>query len=230
MIADAPAARQHERMTPDLRKEQQATLARPRRRYSLAAKTFFLSMDLLAGKKTTLAKAKLVEMLASVPYRAWESRQYAHLTRCYRVQARVEKARAIIVWSRAAQDNEHGHLLAIHEKMKEDGVRDPWYLSAAFTFLAIGLYASFSRLLARLSWRRALRFNAEFEDHAEHVYARFVVDHPEWEQQPPASELAQAYADLPSWADVFRRIGLDEREHMQGSLFFSDGPPSAVSG
>ncbi len=29
----------------DLKKEQQASLARPRRKYSLAAKLFFLSMD-----------------------------------------------------------------------------------------------------------------------------------------------------------------------------------------
>jgi len=208
-------------MNIDLGKEQQASLSRPRRRYSLAAKAFFLSMDLITGKKTTLAKAKLVEMLASVPYRAWEFRQYALLTRCFRDRAQVEKAREIIAWSRAAQDNEHWHLLVIHEKMKEDGCRDPWYLSAAFTIPAIGFYALFSKLLARLSPRRAFLFNAEFEDHAEHVYAHFVLEHPEWERQPLANDQAKAYADLPTWADAFRRIGLDEREHMDRSIHFS---------
>lgn len=46
-------------MNIDLWKEQQASLARPHCKYSLAAKLFFLSMDLITGKKTTLAKAKL---------------------------------------------------------------------------------------------------------------------------------------------------------------------------
>ena len=38
------------------------------------------------------------------------------------------------------------------------------------------------------SIRRAFLFNAEFEDHAEHVYAQCVDEHPEWEQQPVNDE------------------------------------------
>ena len=59
----------------DLKNEQQASRVRPRYPYSAAARVFFVSMDLLTGKKTTLAKAKLVEKLAPVPYRAWERRE-----------------------------------------------------------------------------------------------------------------------------------------------------------
>ena len=211
-------------MNTDLKREKQAVLARPRPKYSLAAKFFFLSMDLLAGKKTTLAKAKLLEMLASVPYRAWECRQYVRLTRYYRDQDSVQKARDIIAWSRAAQDNEHWHLLVLHEKMKEDRCRDPWFLSTPFVFFSIGFYTMFSRLLARVSLRRAFLFNAEFEHHAERVYARFVEEHPEWEQQTLANGLVRAYADLPNWAGVFRRIGLDERGHMNRSFVFGGQP------
>jgi len=50
----------------DLKKEQQASRARPRYPYSTVARVFFASMDMLTGKKTTLAKAKLVERLAPV--------------------------------------------------------------------------------------------------------------------------------------------------------------------
>ena len=207
-------------MNTDLKKEQRAALARPRLAYSRTARLFFLSMDVLTGKKTTLAKAKLVEMLAVVPYRAWEFRQYARLTHRYRDEAAVRNAREIIAWCRAAQDNEHWHLLVLHEKMKEDHYRDPWYLSAPLAFLAIGFYRLFSGLLARVNLRRAFYFNAEFEDHAEHVYAQFVAEHPEWERQPLVNERVRAYADLPTWADVFRRIGLDERGHMNRSFIF----------
>jgi hypothetical protein len=31
----------------------------------------------------------------------------------------------------------------------------------------------------RKNMRRAFLFNAEFEDHAEHVYAQFIKEHPE---------------------------------------------------
>jgi ubiquinol oxidase len=216
-------------MSIDLKQEQQASLARPRCKYSVAAKLFFLSMDLLTGKKTTLAKAKLIEMLAGIPYRAWEFRQYVRLTRCYRDPKALKQAREIIAWSRAAQDNEHWHLLVLHEKMKADNCRDPWYLSASFTFLAIGFYDLFSRLLARVSPRRAFLFNAEFEDHAEHVYAGFVQEHPEWEQQPLGNGPVKEYADLPTWADVFRRIGLDERDHMNRSFVLCGQPQRVVS-
>jgi ubiquinol oxidase len=214
-------------MNIDLKKEQQATLARPRCTYSLAANFFFWSMDLLTGKKTTLAKAKLIEMLASIPYRAWEFRQYARLTRCFRNRDRVQKAQAIVAWSRAAQDNEYWHLRVIHEKMKEDGVKDAWYLFQPVTFLMVGFYIVFARMMALVSIRRAFLFNAEFEDHAEHVYAKLVEAHPEWEQQPLVNEQVKAYADLSNWADVFRRIGLDEREHRNQS-FISCGQPESV--
>jgi ubiquinol oxidase len=215
-------------MSIDLKKEQQASLARPRCKYSLAAKFFFMSMDLITGEKTTLAKAKLIEMLASIPYRAWEFRQYARLTRAYRNKKLVKEAREIIAWSREAQDNEYWHLLVIHEKMKEEGLKNSWYLFPPVTFLLVGFYILFTRVLARINMRRAFLFNAEFEDHAEHVYARFVEEHPEWEQQPVSNEQVKAYADLPTWADLFRRIGLDERDHMNRSFVFSGQPESAV--
>ena len=51
----------------DLKREQRATLDRPRYRYSFVARLFFAKMDILAGRRTTLAKAKLIEMLASIP-------------------------------------------------------------------------------------------------------------------------------------------------------------------
>ena len=56
-------------MTVDLKKEQQATLERPRYPYSTVARFFFRSMDVVAGGETTLAKAKVIEILAGVPYR-----------------------------------------------------------------------------------------------------------------------------------------------------------------
>src|SRR5450756_3229658 len=94
-----------ERIAIDLKKEQQASRARPRYPYSAVARIFFVSMDMLTGKETTLAKAKLVEILATVPYRAWERRERARVARHKRDQGLVQEASAIMSWGQEAQDN-----------------------------------------------------------------------------------------------------------------------------
>ena len=215
-------------MSIDLKKEQKASIERPRYRYSLAARGFFWSMDLFTGKKTTLSKAKLIEMLAGIPYRTWEIRQYGRMTRCYRNQELVQKARKIMVWGREAQDNEYWHLTVINEKMKADGIKDSWYLFWPIPLMMLVGYAVLTRVMALVSIRRAFRFNAQFEDHAEHVYAQFVEEHPEWDQQPVNNEKVKEYGDLSTWADVFRRIGLDERDHMNKSFVFCGKPECVV--
>src|SRR6056297_535671 len=118
----------------DLRKEHQNTLDTPRYNYSLMAKMFFAGMDILAGKKDTLSKVKLLEILASIPYRAWEIRHYLKQTRKFRNYGKVQEAQKVIDWGRDAQDNEYTHLLVVHEKMKEDGIRDAWYLKPFVSF------------------------------------------------------------------------------------------------
>jgi ubiquinol oxidase len=213
----------------DLKREQEASLARPRYKYSLAARLFFAGMDLLTGPKTTPAKAKLIEMLASIPYREWEIRQYSRMTRGYRDAALVRQARRIAGWGRDAQDNEYWHLLVIQEKMKADALKDPWYLAQPIPWLVVWSYHVFAGLLALVSIRSAFLFNAEFEDHAEHVYAQFVAEHQEWESQPVNNAIVREYCAYAStWADVFRRIGLDERDHRNRSFAYCGKPEFVV--
>jgi len=212
----------------DLKKEQKASLGRPRYRYSAAARIFFAIMDMVTGKKTTLAKTKLIETLASIPYRSWEIRQYARLTRIYRDPDGVRSAERIMLWGREAQDNEYWHLLAINEKMKEDGAGDPWYLFPLIPWIMVTGYVIMTRIMAVLNIRRAFLFNAEFEDHAEHVYAQFVDDHPEWEVQRADNPVITGRGGMETWADVFRRIGLDERDHMNNSFVFCSMPGNVV--
>jgi len=205
----------------DLKREQQASWERPRYKYSLSARFFFLAMDLMTGRKTTLAKAKLLEMLAGIPYREWETYQYGRMTRGYRDNGVVQYTRRIVTWSREAHDNEYWHLLVIQEKMKADGLSDPWFLVAPIPWLIVWSYRVTARLLTLVSLRRAFLFNAEFEDHAEHIYAQFVAEHPEWETQSVQNALVKIYcSDVSTWADVFRRIGLDERDHRNRSFAY----------
>lgn len=213
---------------PDLKAEQKASLQRPRYPYALLPRVFYASMDLFAGKTTTLSKAKLLEMFAGVPYRAWELRQYGRMTRRYQDSGLVQRSWDVISWARAAQDNEIWHLFVIHEKMKEDGAKDAWYLTPPIPALMMAVYWGIARLMACLSMRGAYLFNAQFEDHAEHNYAHFVEDHPELDNQPVTSAVVAEYGAFETWGDVFRRIMLDEREHMNHSFVLAGKPEHAV--
>jgi len=223
-----------QRVRGDLKAAQQASLARPRYPYSPVARLFFVGMDLLTGSEPTLPKVKLLEVLASIPYRAYEARAYVRMTRRYRDDDQVARCQRIITWSREAQDNEFWHLLVVHEKMEEEGLKDPWYLApilgapAPLPLLMVGTYRLLVTLFAAISLPRALRFNAEFEDHAEHEYARFVEAHPEWEGQPLQSSIANPSGDLATWGDVFRQIGLDERAHRDHSFALAGKPEHVV--
>lgn len=204
----------------DLKKEQQATLERPGLKYSFMARLFFISFDLLTGSKTTLFKVKLLEILAGVPYRAWEIRQYQKLSRCYGNDKLMSRAQQLMVWAREAQDNEYQHLLLLHEKITAEKLKQPWFLSPLVVRLMVFSYRLFAWALAKFSLRRSICFNAEFEDHAERSYAEFVCEHPEWEEQAVISPLARAYGEFANWADLLRRVSLDERDHRNRSFHF----------
>jgi hypothetical protein len=80
------------------------------------------------------------------------------------------------------------------------------------------MYNLFCRFLAAVRIQAAFLLNADFEDHAEHEYFSFVQDHPELEKQPVKAKVVLDDGNFKTWADVFRRIALDERDHMNNSL------------
>jgi hypothetical protein len=213
----------------DLKSEQLATLARPRYPYSAVTRVLVRGMDAFAGDETTLAKAKIVETLAPVPYRAWESREYTRLTQHPGDDALVREAEAVLLWGREAQDREYQHLRAIDAKLREDGFQLPRRLEPPMPGLMAGSWALASRALSNMSMRRALLLNAEAEDHAEHYYAELVVLHPEWEEQPVTSAAVREWGEFESWADVFRRVGLDERDHLNASFAFAGMPEQIIT-
>jgi hypothetical protein len=209
----------------DLKAEQQATLARPRYDYSSVTMAMVRGMDAMAGADTTVFKARIVETLAPIPYRAWENHEYRRLSRHYAGDDDlVREADSVLRWGREAQDTEYQHLRVIGAWLREDAEQGPRRLSRPVPDLMAGSWAVASRMLARVSMRRALLLNAEAEDHAEHYYAELVQAHPEWEELPVTSEVVRGYGEFDCWADVFRRIGLDERDHRNASFAFAGMP------
>lgn len=202
----------------DLKKEQQAALARPVRKYGVLARLLFLAMDLFYGKKLSWGKIRLLEVLARVPYQAWEIRQYHKLNRVFTDRSSVESAEDIITWGREAQDSEFWHLMVVDEKMKQDGIQLTWFKDRFAPPLAALQYNLFSRVLAFFNIKAAFKLNADFEDHAEHEYMTFVQEHPELDEQAVNAKVVSEYGDFKTWGDVLRYIGLEERDHMNNSL------------
>ncbi len=93
-------------MVIDLKKEQAATLSRRPMAYSRFTRLLFWGMDVFYGAKLTFGKMRLLEILARIPYQAWEIKQYHRMNSQFPDPAAVESAEDIIRWGRDAQDNE----------------------------------------------------------------------------------------------------------------------------
>lgn len=201
-----------------LKREQAITLEMPRRRYRFLAGILFLIMDIVYGRKRTLSKFKVLEVIARVPYQAWEHVAYIAMTHTY---AKPDFARRIFEFvkeSRGQQDNEQWHLLILEEMTQKKGIKESFFLYRVLPqFVAFFYYhTSWFLYVLRPAWSYDL--NADFEDHAEHEYMEFVRECQELENEPFESDFANDYGHFQSSADLFRRIGLDERIHKEESL------------
>ena len=196
----------------DLVRAQAETLASPRRQAGLSARTLFTIMDLVYGRPRTLEKFRVLELVARVPYQAWENVAYVAVTHTARQPGFARRVFNRVRTSRWEQDNEQWHLLIL-EELTRDAPRGSFVKSRVIPqVLAFGYYQlSWMMYVARPAW--SYRLNADFEDHAEHEYALLVQEHPEWEDEPYAGSFAGDFGAYDSLADLFRQIGYDERLH-----------------
>ena len=200
-----------------LRVEQLATLGRPRRSASRSAKLLFATMDILYGRSRNLPKMRVLELIARVPYQAWENVAYVALTH---TASQPNFARRIfdqVRINRFEQDNEQWHLFIIEELIEQQSTRLGFLRHRVVPqVIAFGYYQlSWILYAVRPSW--SYRLNADFEDHAEHEYAQLVAEHPEWETTPHTTSFNDDYGHYGSLAELFRQIGYDERLHGQES-------------
>ena len=192
--------------------EQQASLRSPRRRYSISARLLFLLMDLVYGRERTLEKFRVLELVARVPYQAWENVAYVAVTHTASQPRFARRIFQSVRTSRFEQDNEQWHLLIMEELTAGTPSRGFIRSRVIPQLLAFAYYQlSWLMFVVRPAW--SYRLNADFEDHAEHEYAQLVEEHPEWEDTPYESQFAADFGTYDSLADLFRQIGYDERLH-----------------
>ena len=205
-------------MTENLVIEQERTLAAPRLRAGFSARLLFTSMDLIYGRRAGLRKFRVLEVVARVPYMAWEQVGYVAITHTH---SRPDFAREIhdeVTSVRAQQDNEFFHLLILEELLQRRGVKMRLIRDRIVPQILAWAYYQLSWLLYALKPRWSYALNAQFEDHAEHEYMRYVADHPELDDEAWVTDFRADYGDHATVADVLRAIGLDERHHKDESL------------
>ncbi len=208
-----------ERLTSEqLKQEQERTLASPRMRYGLLARLLFVTADLLYGRRKSLSKFKVLEIVARMPYQAWENVAYVAMTHTHADPSFARRIFDRVKESRLQQDNEQWHLLILEELKNKKGIHENflqhWLIPQVIAFF----YYHVSWLLYVMQPKWSYLLNAHFEDHAEHEYMEFVAENPGLEAEPFESMFAQDYGRFSSLANLFRQIGYDERVHKLESL------------
>jgi hypothetical protein len=202
----------------ELAREAEQTLSIPRRSYGLLARLLFWTMDLLYGRKRTVEKFKVLELIARVPYQAWEQVGYVAATHTHRKPSFAGRIFEFVRESREQQDNEMWHLLILQELLQKRGFRDGLLRFRVIPQLIALAYYHVSWILYVLKPAWSYRLNADFEDHAEHEYMLFAQENPSFEREPFESEFSAQYGTFESLADLMRQIGVDERHHKNQSL------------
>jgi hypothetical protein len=197
---------------------QRETLATRRRTYGLAARVLFTSLDVVYGRRRTLSKFRVLELIARVPYQAWEQVAYIAVTHVHRRGDFARRIHDRVLETRSQQDNEQWHLLVVSELIAESDTSESrlkfYWLPQ---LIAFGYY-QLCWLLYVIKPVWSYRLNADFEDHAEHEYMELVAEHPEWEETPFTSSTCADYGQFDSVGDVLRQIGHDERIHKLESV------------
>lgn len=196
---------------------QAETLAAPRLRYDIVSRIMFLTVDVIYGRKATLAKFRFLEKLAQIPYRVWErvARRAMKSQHEFTVVNRIYER---VVEAQAQQENEGMHHAVLDEMLTRRGQPERFWRDRVLVRLLAGPYHLFAWVLHLVKPEWSYRLNANFEDHAEHTYMEYVAAHPEHEDELFVGEMASRYGRYRSVADALRQIGHDERFHKLGSL------------
>ena len=202
----------------DLKLEQQATLNTPRIKAGITARILFLLMDLIYGKEASLSKFRVLEIVARMPYTAWEQVSNVAITHTYSDPKFAKDIHRTVVETREQTDNETWHLLMLEEILNKKGKRHGVVRARIIPQILAWTYYHLSWLMYVVKPRVSYQLNVEFEDHAEHEYMQYVADHQELDVEVWESNFKDTYGHYDTVGDLLRRIGLDEREHKESSM------------
>lgn len=196
-----------------LRLEQLRTLSAPEARPHLALRLMFASIDVLYGRRLSIAKFLVLEHLAQVPYRSWERVAQRHIARARGRSLLARRIQQRVAEARAQHDNEQWHMLVMEELVAREGRPLRRVRHRLLPRLMALPWQAATWVLHLMRPAASYRLNAAFEAHAERCYMRYVAEHPETERQMFGGPLADRWTGMVTVADVLRQIGHDERIH-----------------
>ncbi len=202
----------------DLKIEQKNTLNEKRMKPGIPALILFKLMDMIYGKEATLSKFLVLEIVARMPYVAWEQVSYIAITHTHSDPKFARNIHDTVVESREQQDNETWHLLILEELIQNKGQRLGFLKVRVIPQVLAWVYYHISWLMYAIKPKFSYTLNAQFEDHAEHEYMSYVANNPHFDEEKWESHFKKDYGEYETLGDLFRRIGLDEREHKEASL------------
>lgn len=201
----------------ELREHQRRHLAMPSYRYSPPARLLFWTADKVFPQGRSFEFFAFVELVARVPYMAWEHVSHIAQTQNHRDHQFDRKIQNRVLLARDEQDNEFWHLLIMQEFCERKGYRPRWFFDRLFPQVLSVVYYHLSWLLYVVHPKSSYRLNSDFEDHAMRQYAKFVEEHPEFDDMPWESEYRADYGFHATIGDMLRQVARDEEQHKDHS-------------
>ncbi len=204
----------------ELREHQRRYLAMPAYRYGLPARLLFWTADKVFPQGRSFEFFAFVELVARVPYMAWEHVGHIAQTQNHRDHQFDRKIQDRVLLARDEQDNEFWHLLIMQEFCERNGYRPRWFFDKVFPQVLSVIYYHLSWLLFVVHPKWSYRLNSDFEDHALRQYASFVEEHPEFDETPWESNYRGDYGFHATVGDMLRQVARDEEQHKDHSEEF----------
>lgn len=201
----------------ELRAHQQRYLDAPAYRYGVPARLLFWTADKAFPAGRSFEFFAFVELVARVPYMAWEHVGHIAQTQNHKNHEFGRKIQDRVVLARDEQDNEFWHLLIMEEFLDKQNYKRRRFLDRVFPQLLSVIYYQLSWVLYVLRPKWSYRLNSDFEDHAMRQYAAFVHEHPEFDEMPWHSRYRDDYGHHATVADMLRQIAVDEEQHKNHS-------------
>ena len=212
-------------LDPEKRREEQArTLASPKRRHSKAARALFRGMDLVYGRKRSLRKFLVLELIARVPYQSWEQVAYIAITHVARRPGMARRIYDRVAEARAQQDNEQWHLLILEDLLQRERARMgllryqllPQVI--AFAYYQFSCCSTSSVPTGATASTPTSRTTPSTSTPSSWPSTR------SWRTRRSRAPSQEEYGSFESLADMFRQVGYDERVHKEESIALMASP------
>lgn len=182
------------------------------------AKVLFGFIDVLYGKKASLLKFKVLEVVARVPYQTWEFVSYLATTNFYNNEKRAVQYASVADFGKFAQDNETMHVVVISKICRDERVGN-WFMHTLIPILMAYFYMIISTILYALERKHSYELNYMFEDHAYNQYTEFLNENAEdLKQKTVDSQFLDYYGrQVSNQYDFFVSVKNDEIIHRNDS-------------